>query len=125
MSAGQFTIVIYQADSGETHFLKQQPESGVFSLDGVPNQTQAGPPTSPFWAETNRGARQYGLRPRKMRFRFDSGQEPAGYLPGATYDIPVYSKGVYDGAVIGSKATYLGNSGTLVGRKGESIYPEV
>lgn len=123
MSAGTFTIRIYEADSAETHFIKQQPESAVFSIDGVANAIPAGPPTSPFWAETNRAAKQYGLRPRKLVFRFTPGQEPDGYATGQTYAIPVYTKSIYDAAVIGSPATYLGGTGTIVGRVPEDIYP--
>lgn len=123
MSAGTFTIRIYESDSGDTHFIKQQPESAVFSIDGNPNTIPAGPPTSPYWAETNRGARQYGLRPRKLVFRFNPGEEPEGYATGQTYDIVIYSKSVYDSAVISSPATYLAGAGTIVGRVPEDIYP--
>lgn len=123
MSAGTFTIRVYESDSAETHFIKQQPESAVFSIDGSPNTIPAGPPTSVFWAESNRAAKQYGLRPRKLRFRFNAGEEPEGYITGGVYEIVVYSKSVYDAAVIGSAATYLGGAGTIIGRVSEDIYP--
>jgi len=123
MSAGNFTLRIYESDSAETHFIKQQPESAVFSIDGTPNTIPAGPPTSVFWAKTSRGAKEYGLRPRKLRFRFTPGSEPTGYADCGILEIVVYSKSVYDGAVLGGPATYLGGAGTIVGRVPEDIYP--
>lgn len=123
MSSGPFTVRVYEANSAETHFIKQQPESSVFSISGSPNTIPAGPPSSPFWAKTSRGAKEYGLRPRKLKFRFTNGQEPTGYADCGTLEVVIYSKAVYDAAVIGSDATYLGAPGTIVGRSPESIYP--
>lgn len=123
MSAGNFTLRIYESDSAETHFIKQQPESAVFSVDGTPNIIPAGPPSSVFWAKTSRGAKEYGLRPRKLRFRFTPGNEPAGYADCGILEIVIYAKSVYDEAVLGGPATYLGGSGTIVGRVPEDIYP--
>lgn len=125
MSAGTFTIRIYEADSAFKHLIKQNVESAIFSMDGTANAIPAGPATSPFWAETNRGATQYGLRPRKLRFRFNPGEAPTGYIDCGTYEIVVYSKGVFDGVNIGAPATYLGGAGQIIGRVAESIYPVV
>lgn len=125
MSAGTFTIRVYEGDSGEKHLIKQQPESANFSIGGSPNTIPAGPATSPFWAETTRGATQYGLRPRKLRGRWNSGAEPAGYADCATFTVVVYSKSVYDSATLGESCTYLGAAGTLIGRVSEDIYPAV
>lgn len=125
MSAGLTTVRIYEGDSGETHFLRQQPESANFSLNGSPNTIPAGPPSSPFWAKSSRGAREYGLRPRKMRGRWKMGQSPEGYDECGEFEVVIYSKNVYDSAVIGTDCTYLGGSGTLIGRVREDIYPAV
>lgn len=123
MSAGNFTVVIYESDSAETHFLKQQPESAVFSIDGSPNTIPAGPPSSVFWAKSSRGAKEYGLRPRKLRGRWLSGQQPENYADCSSFEVVVYSKSVYDAAVIGTSCTYLGAPGTIIGRVAEDIYP--
>lgn len=125
MSAGDTTIVIYEADSAEKHLLRQQPESAVFSIDGSPNTIPAGPATSPFWAESSRGAREYGLRPRKLRGRWNSGAQPTGYSDCGTFEVVVYSKAVYDSAQLGSPCNYLGSPGVLIGRIPEDIYPAV
>lgn len=125
MSAGPFTIANYEADSGEIHLLKQQPESAVFSINGSPNTLPAGPATSPFWAKASRGAREYGLRPRKLRFKFTAGSEPTGYADCGVLEVVVYSLSVYNNAVVGGAATYLGAPGRIVGRVPEDIYPVV
>ena len=123
MSSGNFTLRIYESDSAETHFIKQQPESAIFSIGGTANSIPAGPPSSVFWAKTSRAAKEYGLRPRKLRFRFTPGDEPAGYADCGTLEIVIYTKANYDGAVLGGPATYLGGAGTIVGRVAEDIYP--
>lgn len=125
MSAGTQTIRIYEADSAEKHLLRQQPESAIFSIDGTANAVPAGPATSPFWAKATRGAREYGLRPRKLRGRWTAGQQPTGYADCAEFEVVVYTKAIYDAAVIGSPCTYLGAGGLIIGRVPEDIYPVV
>ncbi len=125
MSSGPTTIVIYEANSAEKHLLRQQPESAVFSMDGTPNTIPAGPATSIFWAKSTRKAKEYGLRPRKLRGRWNSGAQPTGYADCAEFEVVVYSKSVYDSAVIGSACTYLGAPGIIVGRVPEDVYPVV
>jgi hypothetical protein len=117
------TLVIYEGDSGEKHLIKQQPESAVFSIGGSPNTIPAAPATSPFWAKSSRGAKEYGLRPRKLRFRFTPGEEPSGYGDCGVLEVVIYSKSVYDNAVLGGPATYLGGAGKIIGRVSENIYP--
>ena len=125
MSAGQSTIRIYEADSAEKHLLRQQPESATFLADTVANVVLTGPATSPFWAKTSRGAREYGLRPRKLRGQWNPGQAPDGYDDCGEFAVVIYSKAVYDGAVISGPCTYLGGTGTIIGRIPEDIYPAV
>ncbi len=125
MSSGPTTIVIYEGDSAEKHLLRQQQESAVFSIDGTPNTIPAGPATSIFWAKSTRKAKEYGLRPRKLRGRWASGAQPTGYSDCAEFEVVVYSKAIYDAAVIGSPCTYLGSTGTIIGRVPEDVYPVV
>lgn len=125
MSKGKFAIRIYEADSAEKHLILQQPESAVFSIDGSPNTIPAGPATSPFWAKTSRGAKEYGLRPRKLRGRWNPGQSPEGYDDCGEFEVVIYSKSVYDSASLTESVTYLGGTGQLTGRIPEDIYPRV
>lgn len=125
MSSGSFVIRYYEADSTEIHAIRQQPESAIFSIDGTPNTIPAGPATSPFWAETGRGAKEYGLRPRKLRVRFTPGAEPAGYANCGVLEIVIYTKANYDSAILGGSGTYLGAPVTILGRVSENIYPDI
>lgn len=125
MSAGSFVIRYYEADSGEIHAIKQQPESAVFSIDGTPNTIPAGPATSPFWAKTSRGAKEYGLRPRKLRIQFVAGQEPTGYANCGVLEVVVYTQANYNSAILGGSGTYLGAPILILGRVPEDIYPAI
>lgn len=125
MSAGQFTLRFYEADSGDIHLMKQQPETAGLTIAGTANVAISGPATSEFWAETNRGAKEYGLRPRKLRGRFNPGQAPDGYKEGATFDVVIYNPAVYNGATIGAVCEYLGGSGLIVSKIAENIYPGI
>lgn len=125
MSSGSFVIRYYEADSGEIHAIKQQPESAVFSIDGTPNTIPAGPATSPFWAKTSRGATEYGLRPRKLRIRFVSGSEPTGYAECGALEVVVYTPSAYNTGILGGSGTYLGAPVTILGRVPEDIYPVI
>lgn len=125
MSSGNFVIRFYEADSGEIHALTQQPESATLSIGGNPNNVIAGPATSPFFAKASRGAKEYGLRPRKIRIRFQAGEEPAGYANCGVLEVVVYEKSQYDSMIIGGTGVYLGQACTMVGRKAENIYPVI
>lgn len=125
MSAGPFINRFYEADSGEIHLIKQQPESAIFSIGGVANVIPAGPATSPFWVKASKGVREYGMSPRKLKFKFNSGEAPDGYQENAVHAIPVYSPAVYNGATVGLAAVYLGGTGLIVGKQSESIFPEI
>lgn len=122
MSSGPFDIGIYEADSGEKHNVKFQPESTVFSIGGSPNTLPAGPATSPFWAEIGKGKKEYGLRPRKIRIRW-TGPPPDDYADCSSLEIVVFDAGVYTAATIGSAATYLGATAKIVGKIPEQMYP--
>lgn len=124
MSAGPFVIRFYEADSGDIHLIKSQPESAIFSIGGSPNTLPAGPATSNFWAETSKGNKEYGLRPRKVRIRW-TGTPPTGYQENAVLSVPVYQSSVYNGATILSTGTYLGAPCQVVGKLPEQIYPGI
>lgn len=124
MSSGNFTLRIYEANSGDKHFLKQQPESATAIFGEAANVVLDGPATSPFWAKSSRGAKEYGLRPRKIRGRWNPGQSPPNYDECAEFAVVVYSKAVYDAAVLGTAITYLAGTGQIIGRIPENIYPD-
>jgi len=123
MSAGPFNIGIYTADSLEKHNIKYQPETAVFSIDGSPNVIPAGPVTTPEWVLATKNNRGYGLRTRKLKFRWNNGAEPAGYSPGSTVDITVFDPAVWATTTVGSPGTYLGGAGIIRGKIPEQRFP--
>lgn len=124
MSAGPFLLRFYEADSGETHIIKSQPETAVLSLNGAPNALPAGPATSPFWAEAGKGKTEYGLSPRMIVLRW-TGTPPTGYQQNARVKVVVYQASTFNGATILSPATYLGASAEVVGKIPENQYPGI
>jgi len=123
MSAGPFNIGIYQADDLEKHNIKYQPETAVFSIDGSPNVIPAGPTTSPEWVKGKKGNGEYGLRTRKLKFRWNSGEEPAGYSPGSTVDITVFDPAVWATTTVGSPGVYLAGTGIIRAKIKEQRFP--
>lgn len=129
MSAGRFEIRIYEADSGEFHYIRQQPETATLDVnnaDGsgsVQNTVLSDPATSVFWAKESRGAREYGLRPRKLRMQWLPGQAPEGYKEEENFDVTIYSTATYNNATLRAQGTYLGGTCKVVGKIPESVYP--
>lgn len=122
MSAGAFDVGFYEADSGDIHNMRYQPETAVFSIGGSPNTLPAGPATSIFWAKVSKGKSEYGLRPRKVRIKW-TGNPPDDYDDCQTLEIVVFSLSVYNSATIGSPVTYLGTPGKLIGKVPENVHP--
>lgn len=125
MSAGRFVDVVYQSDTGELHLMTIQPETAEADIAGTPNAAPAGPATSDFWFQRNRGATEYGGKPRFIRMRWNVGGAPAGYSENSSILIPVLSAATYNSAVIGSAVSYLGGAGTVSRKIPENIYPGI
>lgn len=124
MSAGRFEIRIYEADSGEFHYIKQQPETATLDIAlGNQNTVLSDSATSVFWAKESRGAREYGLRPRKLRMQWLPAQAPEGYKEEENFTVTIYSASTYNTAELRQSATYLGGTCKVVGKIPESIYP--
>lgn len=125
MSQGPFDIRFYEADSGEKHVIRIQPETiDDLSIGGAPVPGGIGPATSPFWAKVTRGAREYGLRPRFFNVRW-TGSPPSGYAANETLSIPILNSSAYAGATVGLLVSYLGSEAKIVSKTDESIYPGI
>lgn len=122
MSQGSFTGSKYQSDTGDVHFIKVQPETIAATLGGTANAAVPGAIDSVFAAEVNRGARAYGLRPRKVTIAFEE-NVPDGYRPYTSLSIPVLSASVFAGVSIGDSVSYAGGAGVVSSKSGESILP--
>ena len=124
MSQGKFEQGVYEADSGELHVIRYQPETSQATFQTIPNSINSGAATSPFWAKITKSKREYGLNVRKVRCRWTS-TAPAGYKPTATFDIVVFQPSVFNGITINSGGLYLGEGIQVIGKTSESIYPEI
>ena len=124
MSAGVFEQGVYEADSGELHVIRYQPETSQATFQTVPNSINAGAATSPFWAKITKGKREYGLNVRKVRCRW-TGSAPTGYKATGTFEIVVFQPSVFNGITINSGGLYLGEGIQVIGKTSESVYPEI
>jgi hypothetical protein len=115
MSAGSFVNSKYQADNGEIHPCRVQPETLTANV-GAANSPPAGAVTVPFKARSSGGNRAYGLKMRAVSVRF-TGTLPTGYAANQTLRIPILSKAVYDAVVPGeTTGTYLTAAIIVVGK---------
>lgn len=119
---GNFRLSAYESDEGTIHLIKIQGETNTADIGGVNNSAPTGAVDSPFAAEVNRGARAYGLRPRKINVAFTD-QPPTGYRPYCTLSIPVLKESVYSGAAVGDEVEYAGGSGKVKSKIAESVNP--
>lgn len=123
MSQGRFTNRFYEADSGDIHLMRQQPETAVLSVNSVDNTVPAGPATSIFWVKVSKGKNEYGMSPRKLRLRWNPDAQPEGYKEEEEFEVPIYQASVYNGATIEAPFTYLGGSGVVKGKIPENVFP--
>lgn len=123
MSAGRFEIRIYEADSGDNHYIRQQPETATLEVGGNANTVPEGDATSTFWVKESKGPREFGLGPRRLRLQWLPGQQPAGYKEEETFTIVIYKQSVYNSALIRNQGTYNGGACKVVGKIPESMYP--
>ena len=115
MSAGVFVNSRYEADNGEIHPCRVQPETVAANI-GSANSAPAGAVTIPFKARSSGGRRAYGLKMRAVSVRFTAAL-PDGYAANQILRIPVLSKSVYDAVVANeTTGTYLGASIIVVGK---------
>lgn len=121
MSAGQFIRTFYETNGGAIARIRVQPETELATFGGAVNDAPAGPPTVSTTVKVSKSRRGYGIGPRKVGIVFDAGQAPVGYAPGTIHYIPVMTRAVYDGFVIGAAATYLGGTADIVSKLEESI----
>lgn len=121
MSAGKFINSFYETNGGAIARIKVQPETELAQLGGGVNDAPAGPPTISTSVKVSKARREYGIGPRKVGFKFDSGQAPTGYEDGSLHYIPVLTRARYDATVVGETYTYLGGTGEVVSKLEESV----
>lgn len=122
MSAGSFTTTKYESDEGTIHQITVQPEMVSATVGGDANGAPDGAVDSLFAAEVNRGARAYGLRPRKLRVTFED-SPPTGYRPYTTLLIPILTPELFGEIASGDAVSYNGGTGTAGRKVEENIRP--
>lgn len=119
MSAGQFTRSRYEADSGEIHPIRVQPETITATLGGNANSAPAGAVTVGLSAQVSQSRRALGLTARKVTLAWTSAV-PDGYDPRGTIRIPILTRTAFDDIQVGDTGTYLATDVTVVGKSPES-----
>lgn len=121
MSSGKFIRTFYETNGGAVCRIRVQPETELASIGGVVNDAPAGPPTISTTAKVSKTSREYGIKPRRISFAWDAGQEPTGYDEGQLVYIPIMTRAVYDGVVPGEACTYLAGTGVCVNKLEEQV----
>lgn len=121
MSAGAFQLGRYEGnDNAKIYPIRVQPETIAAELGGTANAGPSGALTEEILVKVSRSSRGYGVRPRKVSFRFTGGV-PAGYAAGQSYSIPVLQEATWDGVSTGATGTYLGEAIQIIGKSPESV----
>lgn len=122
MSAGAFVRTKYEASTenqGGVYGITLQPETLQFDIGGSTNDPPAGAIDQVVTAYATPSRRKKGMRARYVTFEWDAGQVPTGYT-GDPVRIPILTPVFFATAVAGAAGTYLGGTGTVVGRSGET-----
>lgn len=119
MSAGNFVTTKYKTDKGIVMRMRVQPETLQASDGATVNSatTDALTPDLPS-AKARGSSRSFGVIARNVTVKWSV--LPDGY-EGDTTTIPILQKSVFDSWQFDATVSYLGGSGTIVGKKNESI----
>lgn len=127
MSAGDFLTTKYQVNASATPGLTEtvvcpvsvQEETEAAVINGVDNDATGSDVNLNVSAKASRGAREYGILPRKIRFEWDGGA-PAGYS-GSGGTIVILQESVFNGISVGQTGTYAGGSIRVTGKLQENL----
>lgn len=119
MSAGNFTLSRYEADNGDIHPIRVQPETLTANIGGA-NTPPAGAVDVGLFATARKNRRAYGIGARVARVRF-TGAPPDGYADNQTLTVPILTPDIFDGLVAGATTgTYLGSPVQVIGLSSET-----
>jgi len=124
MSQGKFEQGVYEADNAQLHICRYQPETRDATFGGLPNSINGGNATSPLWVKLKPGAKEWGLKPRKVRIRW-TGAPPTGYKADTTVELVVFTPDSFAAIVVNGGAVYLDTAAQVVGKTSEKYYPEI
>lgn len=118
MSAGAFVRSKYEADNGDIHPIRVQPETLLANLGEV-NAAPSGDVTVALFATARKSRRSYGVGARTVRVRFTAAV-PDGYEPGQILSVPILTPDAFVAAQTAQTGTYLGSAVEIVGSTSES-----
>lgn len=127
MSSGKFEIAAYRANDGNSIYGGLcQPETTEMTVNATSGAITNNGSTATVNQEgrykVSRGAREIGVRPRTVTFRFASDADvPDEYAAGQTYTLPVFVNTFWDSVALGVTGTYLGAPIVFLSKKDESI----
>lgn len=119
MSSGVFTISKYEADSGEIHPIRVQPETLLLNVGAV-NAEAAGTLSSEISVKARKGKREFGIGARTVTFKFTAAP-PTDYAANQIYTMPILTPDTWDAAIKGTTGTYLGSAIQVTGKSRESV----
>lgn len=122
MSAGSFSNSRYESDSGTIHLIKVQAETLTMTVGGTANDAPTEAIDSVFAAETSRGAKAYGLRPRKINVSFTD-EPPTGYRPYTSLQLPILTTDLFESISDNDVVVYAGGTGEVSSKVEENIRP--
>ena len=121
MSEGRFTRSRYEANDGDIHPIRVQPETLTATVGGAANAAPTGAVDNSISAKVSRGNRGFGLRPRFVTFAWNEGAAPSGYDDRTLQRLPILTESVWDGIEVNDPVSYLGGTGVVVSKSPESI----
>lgn len=120
MSSGAFDKTKYEADNGDIHPIRVQPETVALAKGGTTNAAPTGTiTTDAIRAKVSRGNREYGLRPRYITVVYDT-TAPTGYKVGTYIRVPILKSTTFSAISQDDTVTYLGTSARVAGKFPES-----
>lgn len=121
MSAGAFERSRYEADNGDIHAIRVQPETLAATFGGTANAAPADPVDQQTSARVGGGNRKYGVKARAVSVTW-TGAPPSGYEPDELLRIPILTPDLYDSITPNSTVgTYLGANIIVVGKLPERV----
>lgn len=120
MSAGSFARSIYEADNGDFHPIRVQPETLTLQFGQAANAAGAGPIDNPVSAKVSNGNRAFGVKPRSVTIVFEAAA-PTGYKLNSYIRVPILTPSLYNTISAGDAASYLGTAAVVVGKNPERV----
>lgn len=121
MSAGAFTLSLYEDENGVVHPIRVQPETILLTIGGVANTPPAGPADAGVAsAQVSKGRNSIGYNARLVSIKFPT-NPPAGYKADQIIRLPWLRDSTFGAIQAGQTVTYLESTGVVAGKTPEKI----